>query len=264
MGLVCRWHVIGCLGALAGCFGQVTPTVGAPGTADAGANADGGVDGGRGPCQPCTNLTECQPRGLCLQIGGSALRFCTTDCSQNACPSGSGAPARQCIPASGSCASGMLPGDAGAVNLDGPQDAGVVQNDASLPPDAPLTEEEFCVEETNYYRGLAGVGRLTRLASLEAFATEGARVDGLAHTYHLHIQQSGAGIARAENENVGGGMWRLSNFGSLHELIRQGVATWWNEPSHRATMTSDMDRYAGCGYFINGDEVTLTEDFRPP
>jgi uncharacterized protein YkwD len=127
--------------------------------------------------------------------------------------------------------------------------------DASTNVDPELT---FCVTETNRYRATLGLAALTRSNSLEAYAAVGAREDGLAHVPHQHFKSTnGGGIASAENEMNGFNQ-------SLHGLIEQGLAGMWAEGPGGGHYENMRGRYSqlGCGVFVNGNEITVVQDFR--
>jgi uncharacterized protein YkwD len=120
--------------------------------------------------------------------------------------------------------------------------------------DADLT---FCVAETNRYRATLGLPPVTRSSTLEAYAAEGARMDGLAHSPHLHFRSSG-GIAFAENEIP---WWQAS---SVRTVMQQGLAMMWAEGPGGGHYENMRGRYTqlGCGVFVNGLEITVVQDFR--
>jgi uncharacterized protein YkwD len=120
------------------------------------------------------------------------------------------------------------------------------------------SELNFCVTETNRYRATLGLAALTRSNALEAYAAVGAREDGLAHAFHQHFQSTnGGGIASAENEV------RASNQ-SLHTVIGQGLAGMWAEGPGGGHYENMRGRFSqlGCGIFVNGNEITVVQDFR--
>jgi uncharacterized protein YkwD len=134
-------------------------------------------------------------------------------------------------------------------------------------PEAPPTastnlesELTFCVTETNRYRATLGRAALTRSSALEAYAAVGAREDGLAHAGHQHFRSTnGGGIASAENEVP---WWTSSN--SVHGVVQQGLALMWAEGpggAHYENMRGPFTQL-GCGVFVNGNEITVVQDFR--
>src|SRR5262245_59516434 len=83
----------------------------------------------------------------------------------------------------------------------------VFHDDAPPPPaaaePAPPDDLGFCVAETNRYRATLGKPPLARAAALEAFAAEGARVDGEIRRPHHHFASAtfpGTYSGMAENE----------------------------------------------------------------
>jgi len=66
--------------------------------------------------------------------------------------------------------------------------------------DADLT---FCVSETNRYRAMQTRSALSRTSTLDAYASDGARIDQQANVPHQHfISANGGGVALAENEQT--------------------------------------------------------------
>ena len=144
---------------------------------------------------------------------------------------------------------------------------GVVVNPAS--PDSSTggtsdatSDAQFCVDEVNRFRAGVGKPALTRSDQIEIFSTEAARVDGEAHEAHKFFRQTnGGGVSRAENEIP---WWRLSRYGSVRVIIRDGLANEWSEGpggSHWQNMTGDYSELA-CGIAVKDGEVTVTQDFR--
>src|SRR6266545_2649303 len=71
----------------------------------------------------------------------------------------------------------------------------------SLPAAATAADLAFCVSETNRYRTANIRPVLARSASLEAYATAGAKIDGQGTTPHQHFLSGADGaLALAENE----------------------------------------------------------------
>jgi hypothetical protein len=117
----------------------------------------------------------------------------------------------------------------------------------------------YCTEEINRYRGLVGLPALHRAADLDAFAARAAEHDhriGMPHQYFL--QTNGGGVSRAETELL---LWRGY---AVRDVIRRGVAGMWAEGprgSHYQTLAGDYTQ-VGCGVFVNGPEVSVSQDFR--
>jgi hypothetical protein len=91
-------------------------------------------------------------------------------------------------------------------------------------------------------------------------AAAGAREDGLDHVGHQHFRSTnGGGIASAENELP----WWPSNY-AVHGVIQQGLALMWAEGPEGGHYENMRGRYSqlGCGVFVNGNEITVVQDFR--
>jgi uncharacterized protein YkwD len=135
-------------------------------------------------------------------------------------------------------------------------DSGSPTGGASSTFDAELA---FCVSETNRYRAMVGQRALSRSATLEAYAADGAREDGLAHAPHQHFRRtSGGGIALAENEIP----WWSGT--SVRTVIQQGLAMMWGEGpggDHYENMRGPYTQL-GCGVFVNGTEITVVQNFQ--
>jgi uncharacterized protein YkwD len=121
----------------------------------------------------------------------------------------------------------------------------------------------FCVSEINRLRATVGAPALAQSGTIEAFSSEAAQVDGAAHETHKHFRDTngGRGAAMAENEIP---WWNLSDWGSVHAVIRQGLSIEWAEGpggSHYENMTGRYTEVA-CGISVKGNEVTVTQDFR--
>ena len=120
-------------------------------------------------------------------------------------------------------------------------------------------ELTFCVNETNRYRATQGLSALARSGALEAYAAAGAQEDGLAHAPHQHFRSTnGGGLARAENEIP---WWSAT---SVHAVIQQGLAMMWAEGpggGHYENMRGPYTQL-GCGVFVNGNEITVVQNFR--
>jgi hypothetical protein len=83
---------------------------------------------------------------------------------------------------------------------------------------------------------------------------------GLARVGHQHFRSTnGGGIASAENEVP----WWTS-YNSVHGVVQQGLALMWAEGpggGHYENMRGPFTQL-GCGAFVNGNEVTVVQDFR--
>ena len=132
-------------------------------------------------------------------------------------------------------------------------------------PGAPAFSAEagLCVEQTNRYRAGVGRGPLQRSDVLEAYATAAARTDGLAHVAHQYAGQTnmGNGTSRAENVIL---WWSLRYYGSVQQIVKRGLADMWQQGETGAHYRNIVGSYseAGCGIFVNGDEVTVVQAFR--
>jgi uncharacterized protein YkwD len=117
----------------------------------------------------------------------------------------------------------------------------------------------FCTEEINRYRARAGMAPVDRSAELEGFAATAAEHDGRSGAPHQYFRMTnGGGIAMAENQLL---LWKGYE---VNDVIRHGLAQMWAEGpagSHYQILTG---RYAqvGCGIFMNGSEVNVSQDFR--
>jgi len=119
----------------------------------------------------------------------------------------------------------------------------------------------YCIDETNRYRGLADLPPLTRSAPLEAYAADGAEIDQESGEPHKHfLDTQGGGVASAENEIP---RWPVSMFGSVHNVIREGIDMMMDEgeggPHHDAIL--GPYQRLGCGIYRSGDIVTVVQDF---
>jgi uncharacterized protein YkwD len=124
-------------------------------------------------------------------------------------------------------------------------------------------ELAFCVERMNTLRASKGLSPFTRSSTLERYAAAAARTDGLAHTAHRHARETrhGNGTARAENEIL---WWSLDGYGSVQAIVEGGLDDMWRQGTGGAHYDNLAGPYtqAGCGIFVNGDEVTVVQAFR--
>jgi len=154
-------------------------------------------------------------------------------------------------------------GDPGHSADDGSSpDGGTTAGDPDASGAAWEAELSFCIEETNRYRAEASRAALTRSAALEAYAADGARIDQQSGEPHKHfLDTDGGGIAFAENEIPA---WPVSMFGSVHNVIAEGLSMMMNEgeggPHHDAILGSYTK--LGCGVYREGDVVTVVQDFQ--
>jgi uncharacterized protein YkwD len=127
---------------------------------------------------------------------------------------------------------------------------------------ATAADLSFCVQETNRYRASVGLGALSQSAALESYAATGAQVDGRAHVAHSHFTNtSGGGVALAENVIP---WWPLADYGTVQEVMRQGLAQMWAEGQSGVHYKNITGRYTqlGCGVFVDNGEITVVQDFR--
>ena len=126
-------------------------------------------------------------------------------------------------------------------------------------PPAFSAELSFCADEINRYRAGVGLRPLVRSMALQAFATAAAQNDGAAYVAHQFFRsRNGGGVASAETEIL---WWR--GF-SVSAVIQKGLAQMWQvgpRGEHYEIMTGPYSE-VGCGVFVNGPEVTVTQNFR--
>jgi uncharacterized protein YkwD len=124
-------------------------------------------------------------------------------------------------------------------------------------------ELAYCLERMNTLRTAKGLPPFTRNRTLERYAAAAARTDGLAHTAHRHARETrhGNGTALAENEIL---WWSLDGYGSVQAIIEGGLDDMWRQGPGGAHYDNLVGPYAqaGCGIFVNGDEVTVVQAFR--
>ncbi len=117
----------------------------------------------------------------------------------------------------------------------------------------------FCADEMNRYRASAGLKPLGRATDLESFAAQAAEYDGKLGVPHQYFRMTnGGGVARAENQLL---LWRGW---AVDDVIREGMKRMWSEGpggSHYETIKGNYSQ-VGCGIFINGSEVNISQDFR--
>jgi uncharacterized protein YkwD len=127
---------------------------------------------------------------------------------------------------------------------------------------ATAADLSFCLQETNRYRASVGLSALSQSAALESYAGTGAQVDGKAHLGHSHLSNTkGGGVALAENVIP---WWPLADYGSVQEVMRQGLAQMWAEGPGGTHYQIITGRYTqlGCGVFVDNGEITVVQDFR--
>jgi hypothetical protein len=133
----------------------------------------------------------------------------------------------------------------------GPSSAGTANLSAQL---------QFCVDEINRYRALAGRPPLARAEDLERFAGDAAQHDAAAGVPHLLFTTTngGGGVSRAETE-----LLRWKNY-AVSDVIRQGLANMWSAgPSgeHYDILVGPYTQ-VGCGVFVSDYEVSVAQDYR--
>jgi hypothetical protein len=117
----------------------------------------------------------------------------------------------------------------------------------------------LCADQVNQYRAKVGLGPVTRASDLEDFAAHAAEHDarlGVPHQYFL--SNNGGGVSKAENQLL---LWKGY---AIDDVITQGMATMWAEGaggSHYQVLTGNYTQ-VGCGVFISGGEVSVSQDFR--
>jgi uncharacterized protein YkwD len=127
-------------------------------------------------------------------------------------------------------------------------------------------EIDLCVAETNRYRAQAHKPPLAHSAALDAFAQAGAEMDYKNKSPHGHFNSTTypepfSGLA--ENELP---WWHLDPQGGVELVLRSGLASMWAEGpggGHYENLVGPFTEM-GCGIYIVGDEITVTQDFRSP
>jgi uncharacterized protein YkwD len=124
------------------------------------------------------------------------------------------------------------------------------------------SELQRCVDLTNQVRAAAGLRALSRTSALDEFATRAATNDGTAHVSHQYYKSvNGGGVSLAENEIP---WWSLTTLRSVQNIVETGVQGFWDEGpqgGHHQNMAGPYTQI-GCGLFVNGDEVTVAQEFR--
>jgi hypothetical protein len=154
---------------------------------------------------------------------------------------------------------GVAAGAAGCTMAANPVQPGSATGDPSVVAAATT----FCVAEINRLRASVGDAPLVRSDTIDAFSAEAARVDGAAHEVHKYFLETngGHGISVAENVIP---WWKVSDFGSVEAIVRQGVAQMWAEGDTGYHYLNIRGRYSqvGCGIAVIDGEVTVSQDFR--
>lgn len=117
----------------------------------------------------------------------------------------------------------------------------------------------YCVGQINALRRSVGLPPLRQSGELEAFAAVAAERDARARIAHYHFTQTnGGGVSRAQTVIL---WWQGS---SVRSVIQKGLAQMWAVgPSgeHYDILTGPFSE-VGCGVFVSGSEITVTQDFR--
>ena len=98
------------------------------------------------------------------------------------------------------------------------------------------------------------------------WAAEGAKHDHGVRRAHDHFNTRrfpGSFSALAENELP---WWHLEGGGSVRTVIREGIASMWAEGPGGGHYENLVGKYTemGCGIWIEGDAITVVQDFRTP
>ena len=121
---------------------------------------------------------------------------------------------------------------------------------------------DYCVAQTNHYRASIGRPALVRSPSLESYAAAAAPHDGAKRAVHQYFRKTGGGgVAFAENQVP---WWPLPQFGSVREVVRQGLAMMWAEGHGGGHYDNIAGPYTqvGCGVFVDDGRVTVIQAFR--
>lgn len=140
--------------------------------------------------------------------------------------------------------------------------AGAEPSPAAGRADYALSDLDFCVARTNEYRSSIGRPALVRSAVLESYAAAAAPHDGSARAVHQYFHKTrGGGVAFAENQIP---WWPLPQYGSVREVIRQGLEMMWAEGRGGGHYENIVGGYreVGCGVFVDGPRVTVVQAFR--
>ncbi len=132
----------------------------------------------------------------------------------------------------------------------------------SVPSGSYATELQLCADLTNQLRASVGLRALSRSEGLDEFAAKAAENDGTAHASHqYYLRVNGSGVSLAENEIP---WWSLTTLRTVKNVVQTGLQGFWDEGpggGHHQNMVGPYTQI-GCGLFVNGDEVTVTEEFR--
>jgi uncharacterized protein YkwD len=119
-----------------------------------------------------------------------------------------------------------------------------------------------CIDQVNELRASVGDPPLARSTRIEQFSAEAARVDGEAHQAHKYFTETNGGHGTALAENVIP-WWKVSDFGSIQNIVRKGVTQMWQEGPSGYHYVNMRGRYSemGCGIAVINGEVTVSQDF---
>jgi hypothetical protein len=133
-------------------------------------------------------------------------------------------------------------------------------------PQTSSSDREFCAQETNRLRALAGKPALARSSALEAFATAAAEADTKAMRAHGHfVDTQGGGVAFAENACPSWLGWNLgTGGGTVRGTITACLQAFYDEGPGGGHYDNLMGGYGsvGCGlYQTIGGGLTIVQDF---
>jgi hypothetical protein len=120
-------------------------------------------------------------------------------------------------------------------------------------------EVQRCADEINRHRASIGLDPLARVDALEEFAARAAENDGRAHAAHQYFAHTnGGGISGAETEIL---WWK--GF-SVRGVIERGIAQMWDvgPGGEHYHILAGPYVAVGCGVYVSGGEVTVTQEFR--
>lgn len=133
-------------------------------------------------------------------------------------------------------------------------------------PQSSSSDLEFCAQETNRFRALAGKPALARSMTLEAYATTGAEQDTKSKRAHGHfVDTGGGGIAFAENACPSWLGWNLgTGGGTVRGAITACLQAFYDEGPGGGHYDNMMGGYGsvGCGLYLSaGGGITIVQDF---
>jgi hypothetical protein len=111
-----------------------------------------------------------------------------------------------------------------------------------------------CLATLNTYRAQANVSALTESSALESYAAAASSSDAQSgQTHGYYAGNDGNGVSSAESELPG---WPLDQYGSLSDMIDQGVAAIFQQGPGAApydNLVNATFTQAGCGVAQTGD-----------